>query len=81
MNDLASNCHPKKARTCVWSGNSRQVKYKKKQTKKIRSLNNECKTMKGNANEIGLDELLEENSNKTGEDEDEDILICVFFLF
>jgi hypothetical protein len=81
MNDLASNRHPKKARTCVQSGNSRQVKYKKKQTKKICSLNNQCKMMKGNANETRLDELLEENSNKTGEDGDEEVIICAFFLF
>ena len=81
MNDPANNCHPKKARKGVWSGNAWQVKYKKKQTKKIHSLNNECKTMKGNANETRLDELLDENSNKTGEDRDEDIIICAFFLF
>ena len=81
MNDIASNCYPKKAKTGVQSGNARQVKYKKKQTKKICSLNNECKTMKGNANETGLDELLKENSNETGEDRDEEVIICVFFLF
>jgi hypothetical protein len=81
MNDIASNCYPKKAKTGVQSGNAWQVKNEKKQTKKICSLNNECKPMKGNANETGLDELLKENSNKTGEDRDEEVIICVFFLF
>jgi hypothetical protein len=84
MSNLASNSCPKKARTGVWSRNAQQVKSRRKQTM-TGSWNNECKTMEGYSNETGKNELLEEKSNKTGEQAGEDgsgeAIICAFVCF